>query len=250
VRISHLTIAVLCVALLVSLTGGPVAGFHGQDEVRPLPPPSPVRLACGGEHPFTDVAPSSYANDDIACLLSIEVITGTSATMFDPKSPTTREQAAAIAWRFWSGPLGGLCPSGPAPFDDISTSFAAYHITCMWQHGFTTGTTATTFDPDELVTREQLAAFIARIWRTLLYQTCCDPIEATHVVCPAGPMPFADVPSTSFAVDDIACIYNLGVTTGTSPTTFDPYSHATREQVAAMFARLYRQTPTDVYAPI
>ena len=49
---------------------------------------------------------------------------------------------------------------------------------------------------------------------------------------------------TSFALDDIACIYDLGITTGTSPTTYGPTELTTREQMAAFLARLIRANTT------
>ncbi len=50
--------------------------------------------------------------------------------------------------------------------------------------------------------------------------------------------PSTDVPSTSFAVADIACSYGLDITTGTSPTTYTPTGNVTRKQMAAFLARL------------
>jgi hypothetical protein len=49
--------------------------------------------------------------------------------------------------------------------------------------------------------------------------------------------PFTDVPATSFATNDIACIADLNITTGTSPTTYNPTGNVTREQMAAFIAR-------------
>ncbi|MEQ8842221.1 MAG: S8 family serine peptidase [Acidimicrobiales bacterium] len=58
------------------------------------------------------------------------------------------------------------------------------------------------------------------------------------------PHPFRDVPAGSFAGGDIGCIAGLGVTTGTSPTTYAPADNVTREQMAAFIARLYRTITT------
>ena len=59
-------------------------------------------------------------------------------------------------------------------------------------------------------------------------------------MCPGGVMPFVDVSPTSFAAADIACIFGLGITTGTSLTTYDPAGLVSREQMAAFVARLWR----------
>ena len=47
------------------------------------------------------------------------------------------------------------------------------------------------------------------------------------------------MPAGSFAADDIARIYGIGITTGTSATTYSPGDHVTREQMAAVLSRLY-----------
>lgn len=73
-----------------------------------------------------------------------------------------------------------------------------------------------------------MAAFIARLYRTITGETCG-----------GGWIPFVDVAATSFARWDIACIFSLGITTGTSPNTYAPANLVTREQMAAFIARLY-----------
>jgi hypothetical protein len=85
-----------------------------------------------------------------------------------------------------------------------------------------------TFDPSGVVTREQMAALLARLWRSL------------GLGCPDAVSPFGDVSGSSFAVGDIACLYGLGITRGTSAVTFDPSGVVTREQMAALLARLLR----------
>lgn len=116
------------------------------------------------------------------------------------------------------------------PFSDVGEdSFAYDAVICIFSLGVTTGTTPTTFSPDEHVTREQMASFVARMYQAVTGSEA--PIVAT---------PFTDVPSDSFAQDDIARIYGLSITTGTSSTTYSPYLHVTREETAAFLARLYR----------
>jgi hypothetical protein len=64
---------------------------------------------------------------------------------------------------FSGAPQG--CAMGPNPFDDVrSASFAFNDIGCIRLLGLTTGTSATTYSPDDMVTREQVAALLARFW--------------------------------------------------------------------------------------
>ena len=65
-------------------------------------------------------------------------------------------------------------------------------------------------------------------------------VPDADVAEPAEEPPFEDIPENSYAYDDIALIATLGITTGTTPTTYDPDLPVTREQMAAFLARLYR----------
>ena len=59
--------------------------------------------------------------------------------------------------------------------------------------------------------------------------------------CPAPTLPFNDI-DTVISTADIACIYGLGITTGTSPTTFAPNDPVNRDHMATFLARLWRAT--------
>ena len=116
------------------------------------------------------------------------------------------------------------------PFSDVEKdSFAYDAVACIFLLGITTGTTPTTFSPNEYVTREQMASFMARIYQAV-----------TGSEAPVVSTPFTDMPSDSFAHDDIGRLYGLGITTGSSPTTYSPYWYVTREEMASFLARLYR----------
>ena len=122
-----------------------------------------------------------------------------------------------------------VCPDPVLPFVDVSSlSFAVGDIGCIFGLGITVGTSGSTYSPDEFVTREQMAAFMARTWRAL------------GLVRPDPVLPFVDVSSLSFAVGDIGCIFGLGITVGTSGSTYSPDEFVTREQMAAFVARLVR----------
>ena len=180
----------------------------------------------GPDH-FFDVARTSFAYESIACIRLLGITTGTSPTTYSPADFVTREQMAAFLGRLVRL-LGAACDDAATPFVDVpESSFAFGDVSCIFQLGITQGTGLTTYAPARLVTREEMAAFLARTWVALGNE------------CPTGPTPFTDVPAASFAVDDIACIYHLEVTTGTSPTTYDPAGQVTREQMAAFLERLW-----------
>jgi len=190
----------------------------------PQPAPDPVRCV-NAVTPFRDVARSSFAFASVGCLYGLDITTGTSTLFYSPTGLVTREQMAAFIARTVEA-TGQECPSTATPFTDVpATSFAASSVRCLYGLGITTGTSATAYSPAGLVTRDQMAAFIART------------VDALGGTCPDDPTPFTDVPATSFAAGSVRCLHGLGITTGTSPTTYSPDGLVTREQMAAFIAR-------------
>jgi len=114
-------------------------------------------------------------------------------------------------------------------FADVEkdTSFTD-HIIFIRDIGVTNGCGGNNYCPKDSVTREQMAAFLARMWRLFGGD------------CPDGPMPFVDVPLNSFAYDDIRCIVNLNLTTGTAADLYSPDDSVSRAQMAAFIARFWR----------
>lgn len=182
-------------------------------------------------HPFIDVPASSFAHDSVGCIYQLDVTTGTSSTTYSPTQFVTRAQMGAFLGRFYERVTGEPCV-GAHPFADIDpSSWADAPIGCIYGLGITKGTSASTFSPDDFVTREQMGAFIARMYRTIVGQDC----GFFHH--------FTDVPLTSYAYLDIGCILSLGITTGTSSSTYSPAALVTREQMAAFLERMYGQLP-------
>ncbi len=177
---------------------------------------------------FADVNPVSYSFDYMELLYSTRIATGTSATTYSPTEFATREQVAAMLARTYEELTGSAAAVVETGFVDIASSPAADNIARIYGLGITNGTSATTYSPTEFITREQVAAMLSRMYE-LIWGSAAD-------VVPTG---FVDI-SSSFAADDIARLYGLGITTGTTDTTFSPSDFATREQMAAFIGRLIR----------
>lgn len=218
--------------------------------------PAPTTTTTEPPHPFGDVDTVSFAYNDITLLFDLAVTTGTSETTYSPDHDVTREQMAAFLGRMWRilapaepEPLGGAGQPEPPtslpyemfPFDDVDPdSFAYDDIALIFELGITTGTGETTYSPADVVTREQMAAFLARMWDLLNPEDpSAETLELQSFPAP-DPYPFDDVDASSFAYGTIAQIAQLGITTGTSETTYSPSDDVTREQMAAFLARLYR----------
>jgi hypothetical protein len=212
-----LTVAGVTISVTEATSGGYRVDFSGVPEGCAL-----------GLSPFTDLPSSSFAYDSVGCIRLLGITTGTSPTNYSPDQDVTREQMAAFIGRLWRA-LGQTCASPATPFTDVaSSSFAFGDVACIFDLGVTTGVTATAYGPDGSVTREQMAAFLGRLWRALGNE------------CSSEPAPFTDVAASSFAFADVACIFHLDITTGTSATTYDPSANVSREQMAAFIERFWR----------
>lgn len=194
---------------------------------------------------FTDVDPNSFAYNDIRCLVELG-ITKPSGENYRPKDEVTREEMAAFMARTYNAVTGKQAPVVETPFTDVpETSFALNDIARVYGLGITTGATSTTYEPDKPVLRAHMALFLARFYSKIR------GFEA-----PVATTAFEDIelrsPEQKKAIGQI---FGLGVTTGTSSTTFAPTAGVTREQMGSFIARLYlalkntaAKAPTDVTA--
>ena len=106
--------------------------------------------------PFVDVD-IAWANDAIAWLAEAGITTGVSADRFAPHDDVTRGQFAAFLHRYEGSP-----EAGPHPFVDVVADYQHASVSWLAATGITTGTSATTFEPDRLLTRAELAVFLHR----------------------------------------------------------------------------------------
>ena len=183
--------------------------------------------------PFVDVLESSPEAQAIACIYALGITTGTTPTSYSPAANVNRAQMASFLARLYKALTGTDAPIADTPFTDVVTTSPAYDdIGRIYGLGITTGTTPTTYSPANNVNRAQMASFLARLYKAL-----------TGTDAPIADTPFTDVVTTSPAYDDIGRIYGLGITTGTTPTTYSPANNVNRSQMASFLARLYDAIP-------
>jgi hypothetical protein len=119
--------------------------------------PASASVASAG---FTDTT-----STDVDCIAMYGITTGVTATTYEPASSVPRWQMALYLTRTASVAGSTLGSGADQGFTDISGYSAAIQtaINQLKQLGVTTGTTATTYSPDDNVTREQMAMFVERL---------------------------------------------------------------------------------------
>ena len=114
--------------------------------------------------------------------------------------------------------------TGKNPFTDVPAG-SYYEDAVIWavDKGITTGTSATTFNPNGICTRAQAVTFL---WRA-----------AGSPAAKSAVMPFADVKAGSYYETAVLWAVENGITNGTSDTTFSPDAVCTRAQIVAFLWR-------------
>lgn len=107
---------------------------------------------------YTDVPDNYWANTAISTMTGLGIVQGRSTTTFDPQSPITRAQFAAICARFDTG-----TSSGTQIFSDISGHWAEKYIQRAAELGWIKGFEDGTFRPDTYITRAQAMTMINRV---------------------------------------------------------------------------------------
>ena len=109
---------------------------------------------------FTDVADTAYYADAVRWASAHGVVTGYGDGTFRPNNPITRQQLAAILWRY----AGSPAPEGGADYADEDT-ISAYASTAVdWARdtGIISGRDGNRFDPNGRAARAQAAVILHR----------------------------------------------------------------------------------------
>ena len=114
--------------------------------------------------------------------------------------------------------------TGNNPFIDVPAG-SYYEDAVIWavDKGITTGTSATTFNPNGICTRAQAVTFL---WRA-----------AGSPAAKSAVMPFTDVKAGSYYYDAVLWAVENGITKGTSDTTFSPDATCSRAQIVTFLWR-------------
>ena len=114
---------------------------------------------------FTDVAAGSYYADAVAWAAANGIVNGVSETSFAPDDSITREQMAAILYRYASYKGYDVTASGSLNAYTDAAQVSSYAAAAMqWANGegLITGVTGTTLDPQGSATRAQVATILMR----------------------------------------------------------------------------------------
>lgn len=178
-----------------------------------------------GPFPFTDVPETAWYYDSVVYVYTHGLMNGTGPTTFQPNAPTTRGMVVTILYRMEGSPEAASW----SPFGDVDPN-AYYAAPVAWAawNGIVNGYSATTFGPQDRVTREQLAAIL---YRYAAYKGC--------EVSQRGDLTqFVDAGQIhTYAREALSWANRMELIQGKGKGILDPRGLAARAQVAAMLQR-------------
>ena len=109
--------------------------------------------------PFSDVSTSAYYYEAVKWAQEKGITSGIGNGLFGPNQPCTRAQIVTFLWRAAGSPVVNYAMN----MSDVPEgSYYAEAVRWALSEGITTGTTGSTFSPDETCTRAQAVAFLFR----------------------------------------------------------------------------------------
>ena len=207
---SRFTVALSGIGLVLSLTAVVVGSG------------SPAGAVAG----YGDVVEGTWYTDAVQWSVD-NGIADVAGFCFAPETPVSRGETAVWIYNMENQPDAGE----PHPFSDVTDASQDDAISWMAHTGVTTGTSPTTFAPDETLRRAQVATFLHR----LIGEPSAPPHNFSDVV--AG-----------WQQDSVSWMAHTGITTGTSPTTFAPEGTLTRAQLVTFLYRYQGEPEVTVSA--
>ena len=175
---------------------------------------------------FTDVT-KNWAYPGIQYCVTHGIMGGMGDGTFAPTGTTTRAQIVQILYNLEGTPA----VSGTTPFTDLTANWYKPAILWAYQNNVVAGTSPTTFDPDQPVTREQIAV--------ILTQYMFHVLKMERTWTPADLSTFPDgAQVSSWAKEAMQDAVALGLINGTKAPDgkvyLDPQGSAARQQVATI----------------
>ncbi|MBQ3182516.1 MAG: S-layer homology domain-containing protein [Clostridia bacterium] len=173
--------------------------------------------------PFTDVKESHWFYDEVSYAYTNGIFKGMTETTFEPNTAMTRAMFVRTLANIEGVDLEAY--NGVTDFRDVAqTHWYAPAVQWAVEQGITSGVSATRFNPNTYMTREQLVTMLCN-YSKLKGLLLGDDADAL-----AG---FEDADKvSSWAEESMRCAVRAGLVTGVTETTLAPKGESTRAQVA------------------
>lgn len=184
--------------------------------------------ALGTGLPFVDIEEGKWYYPSVEYAVDNGLFNGVDSTHFAPDRAMSRAMLVSVLYRMEGSPA----VSGNMPFGDVAGE-RYYYSAVLWasQNGIVNGVSADSFAPDDVITREQMAAILYRYASYKGYDTSA---VANLITYPDA------MEISSYAVTALSWANAEGLITGTTSgeqVLLNPKGEATRAQVATILMR-------------
>ena len=176
--------------------------------------------------PFIDVEKTDWFYDNVKYVYEHKFMVGITDITFEPNINLSRAMFVAILHR-----IDGEKEEDECKFEDVQSG-AYYEKAVAWAstNGIVAGISATEFDPNADITREQMAA--------ILYRYANYKKIDTQVGDNTNILSYDDYNDISeYAIPSMQWAAGSGLMVGKTETTLNPKDNATRAEAAAVFMR-------------
>ncbi len=173
------------------------------------------------ENPYTDVGATAWYFESIKYATQNGLMNGTAANKFAPEENMTRGMFVTMLYRLAETPA----VESVTQFSDVASS-AYYYNAVAWavQQEITNGVSSTSFAPNAIMTRQEMATFIYRYYGSPTVN---------------GTLSFSDAGKVSaWATNAILYCVQNELMKGVSTSSFAPTGTATRAMGATVLARM------------
>lgn len=180
--------------------------------------------------PFRDVRTSDWFYSYVVYAYQKGMVSGISATDFSPNTGMSRAMAVQILYNI-SGASSTAVDSG---FSDVSSSaWYAQAVTWARNVGVTNGTSATTFDPDAIITREAMVRLLYNYYTGYLGRTAQNYVDLSG---------YSDYTALTYGLEAMQWAVGNGIINGVADynynsVTLQPKATCTRAQACKMLVQ-------------
>lgn len=173
---------------------------------------------------FDDVDSSAWYADAVSYVAENGIMNGAGNGTFAPDTVMSRAMLVQVLYNLEGKPEAADCA-----FTDVAAD-AWYADAVAWaaDAGIVTGVSDTTFAPDQMMTREQIATILYRYAAYKNYDVTASNDLSSYT--DAGQI-------GSYAVEAMQWANGAGLITGSTATTLNPLGSATRAEVATILMR-------------
>jgi len=201
--------------------------------------------AMAADHPFNDVPGDQWYSEAVQFVYEHNIMGGVGNNQFNPQGSLTRAQVTALLFRVHHERTANAQDDRDNNFTDVGNTWYAPYVTWAFDNEIVFGTSATTFNPNGNITRQEFA--------TMVYRYAMNMTDFRDMEVPsAWWLRFTDRGQiATWAYSALRWMNFRGVVTGSTATTINPTGTATRAEAAVMMMRFVElfPPPTGLWCP-